>query len=784
MSGVLREWDGIQWVDRVAGEVAMTTTATVGAELGTLIAWPHTVVPDSCVIADGREISRTTYADLFALIGTEHGIGDGSTTFNVPQASEGATLVGYGTLEENGGMFNAIGKHGGERLHQLTIDELPSHNHRVLNGGGTMAVTGTSAADGGVANRQHLASGTPGLVTESVGSDWDHNNMPPFLVVYWIIKALKTSFSAVLTDEVNAAAASASTAIAAAEAVAGVTYIQAGRAGEIIAFGGTVAPSGFVLCDGAIYERSLYPALFAVIGTTYQGASNPTGTQFRVPQLQDRVPVGLGTSTGTNALGAYGGEATHALSTDEMPAHSHAPLVTGAAAVGGTASTTVAAGGSFYSLSGNIGNITIDNTGGGSAHNNLQPFTVVNYIIRTSTAFVNEQVGLAQAAARTATTAVAAITATPIYAASDVTAQAAVVAAHTPSVGMPLFVFRGDRSPDNALQYTVDALTWRRVVTTLAAFDWAIPALVTSWANYIAGFAPYGVFKTAMGVVKFKGLVKSGTGILLTTNPAGYAPPLKTMFPTADGNARTGRIDVFGDNNVAFGSNYTPGYESLANVMYTLDASLTWTNVTFKNSWANYGSGWQTVQYAKDSYGRVWIRGLGAGPATADMAAVFTLPSGFWPNLQLHLTGTSGDGQGIIRVNGAGDFLWMTSNVSTTYCSFEMMFVEVGAAVSWTTLTFQNSWVQYPGFSPATFTKFPDGMVKVKGLITNGTVTPGTVIATLPVGYRPSSSLIFAVAAANAVGRIDINGDGTIVAMNYISNNWTSLDSISFFAEN
>lgn len=71
--------------------------------------------------------------------------------------------------------------------------------------------------------------------------------------------------------------------------------------GVILAFGGAVAPTGFFLCNGTAIDRTTYAALFAVIGTLY-GVGDGS-TTFNVPDLQGRVPVGLGSNADVSALG-------------------------------------------------------------------------------------------------------------------------------------------------------------------------------------------------------------------------------------------------------------------------------------------------------------------------------------------------------------------------------------------------------------------------------------------------------------------------------------------------
>lgn len=88
--------------------------------------------------------------------------------------------------------------------------------------------------------------------------------------------------------------------------------------GLIYMFGGSVAPSGFLMCDGSAISRSTYADLFSAIGTTY-GVGDGS-TTFNLPDMSGRVPIGVSLDI---ALGDVGGEETHTLLTNELPSHSH-----------------------------------------------------------------------------------------------------------------------------------------------------------------------------------------------------------------------------------------------------------------------------------------------------------------------------------------------------------------------------------------------------------------------------------------------------------------------------
>ena len=89
--------------------------------------------------------------------------------------------------------------------------------------------------------------------------------------------------------------------------------------GDLKATASATVPTGWLFCDGSAVSRTTYDALFGAIGTTW-GIGDGV-TTFNIPNLSDRALVGI---SGTKLLGAYGGAATVALGTANLPAHSHA----------------------------------------------------------------------------------------------------------------------------------------------------------------------------------------------------------------------------------------------------------------------------------------------------------------------------------------------------------------------------------------------------------------------------------------------------------------------------
>ena len=112
-TGASLVFDGTSWTNGSAGKP------------GLIKVWSTSSAPEGWLIADGREVSRTTYAELFAAIGTTYGAGNGSTTFNLPDM-RGKVAVGRDSADTD---FNALGKTGGAKTHTLTVAEMPSHTH-------------------------------------------------------------------------------------------------------------------------------------------------------------------------------------------------------------------------------------------------------------------------------------------------------------------------------------------------------------------------------------------------------------------------------------------------------------------------------------------------------------------------------------------------------------------------------------------------------------------------------------------------------------------------------
>jgi microcystin-dependent protein len=154
-------------------------------------------------------------------------------------------------------------------------------------------------------------------------------------------------------------------------------------------FAGNFAPTGWALCDGQVLPISQNTALFSLLGTNYggDGLSN-----FALPNLQGSVPIGQGSGAGLTprAIGSAGGAASVVLTASEGAAHTHAAMAsTGAATTGDPTGALLAAtpasnpiyvGSAGEAIT--MGALALGNTPAATqAHNNLQPYVVLTFII-------------------------------------------------------------------------------------------------------------------------------------------------------------------------------------------------------------------------------------------------------------------------------------------------------------------------------------------------------------------------------------------------------------------
>lgn len=217
-------------------------TTPIGIQLPYVNATP----PTGWLICDGSAISRTTYPDLFAVIGTSYGVGDGSTTFNLPD-KRGRVSVG---LDPSITWFNVLAKKGGKETVTLGISHIPSHGHNYrADGYNTIALSNlgwvttgdfVSINQGGGGYRLGL-----GASVQNTGGGQAHNNLQPYEVDVWIIKAFNGKTQNPVSGNVN----------------------DTMPVGGIIPFDGTTIPEGYEEVNG--YDN--YSTEEQVIGTWIDG---------------------------------------------------------------------------------------------------------------------------------------------------------------------------------------------------------------------------------------------------------------------------------------------------------------------------------------------------------------------------------------------------------------------------------------------------------------------------------------------------------------------------------
>jgi microcystin-dependent protein len=154
--------------------------------------------------------------------------------------------------------------------------------------------------------------------------------------------------------------------------------------GEIMVIGFNFAPRGWAFCDGQILPINQNQSLYSLLGTTYGGDGR---TSFALPDLRSRTPVHPGEII---SLGEKGGMETVTLNIGEMAVHSHelkGTTANGDAFKGEVNRAFATANDPEDDIYGPPANLTPMNssivtyTGGGQAHNNVQPMLVLNFVI-------------------------------------------------------------------------------------------------------------------------------------------------------------------------------------------------------------------------------------------------------------------------------------------------------------------------------------------------------------------------------------------------------------------
>jgi microcystin-dependent protein len=339
--------------------------------------------PNGWFFCDGQSLSIAEYETLFVLIGTTYG-GDGQTTFNLPDLRGRAALhqgTGPGLSTYN------IGQQGGVEQVTLTTNQIPVHGHNLVynpakgesispNSNFPARNAAGAVQYGGLSNDNAHASS----LGES-GGNQSHENRQPFLAVNYII-----SMFGVFPSQSKGSNGSdykllnPDGTIVDFESTRGIEpYIS-----EILIFPFSFAPQGFTLCNGQLLPINQNQALFSLLGTNFGG--NGT-TNFALPDLRGRVPVGLGTGNGSSwTQGQRSGSETETLLSSHLPAHNHSfSAVNSAGNSNNPAGNLLAISSSdipsFSAISSGSNVDGIAATGSSQAHENKQPFLTLSYCI-------------------------------------------------------------------------------------------------------------------------------------------------------------------------------------------------------------------------------------------------------------------------------------------------------------------------------------------------------------------------------------------------------------------
>lgn len=184
-----QDGDGVSrgYLLTVLSAIAVTPPGTVAAFAGDEVS-----TPVGWLLCNGQAVSRTTYAGLFGVIATTYGVGDGSTTFNVPDM-RGRVALGrdnMGGTPANvvtNAQADTLGGALGAETVTLIEANLPAHTHSYND---SVVQAGTGGADLGPANTNTTSDFTDiaGRITSSTGSGTAHDNVQPSIALNLIIK--------------------------------------------------------------------------------------------------------------------------------------------------------------------------------------------------------------------------------------------------------------------------------------------------------------------------------------------------------------------------------------------------------------------------------------------------------------------------------------------------------------------------------------------------------------------------------------------------------------------
>jgi len=174
-------------------------TGAQGVNTGIIVPWSSTSIPSGFLECNGSNVSRSTYSDLFGVVGTTYGAGDGATTFGLPDLQNNVALgrSNNKALASTGGAdtvatAGSVSVAGSAADHTLTTDEMAAHTHNqawtgaapyACGEGSTRITTTNSGAAGQSSAHGHNITVNAGTYTGSATSV-----LQPFVTLLYLIK--------------------------------------------------------------------------------------------------------------------------------------------------------------------------------------------------------------------------------------------------------------------------------------------------------------------------------------------------------------------------------------------------------------------------------------------------------------------------------------------------------------------------------------------------------------------------------------------------------------------
>lgn len=318
---------------------------------------------------------------------------------------------------------------------------------------------------------------------------------------------------------------------------------------------------------------------------------------------------------------------------------------------------------------------------------------------------------------------------------------------------------------------------------------WAPLVLKGGWTDYGNDYSTAAYTKTKSGLVMLKGLVKNskspGNGDIIGSLPQDYKPSGRLLFGVSTSPNASARVDVNPTSDgadVIFSDDGNSSWFSLDTVHYIPATGTAGSKVTpsLQNGFIPYGGAYEGPSYIQDpTTKRVTIQGLLNNGTRSNGTIIFTLPTTMRPSAYQHHPSRSATFHhlGIDPASGL-----LAKGDGTAAYSINTTFLPSSVS-GWANLSLVNGWTWYGGvFSTPQYVKTSDGLVQLKGLIGGGSSTYGSVIATLPPGFRPKARILSVVPDTANYGRLDILPNGQILYMG-TSNTWYALDGMVFPAE-